>query len=152
MNCFRGGNSSTSSTGSISGVYAASTRNIYGFHNLENLSTPSISDVCTASTACTRGSVLLIILPYSQHLGLQYSYCSYSQYVQYLGHHLREYCNTLSTSSTQSIEPRNTVSTDRIGKKKYRTPHIRTYCTTQQHHAPTHLPSVVVTLVSGVQQ
>ena len=117
VNCFRGGNSSTSSTGSISGVYAASTRNIYGFHNLENLSTPSISDVCTASTACTRGSVLLIILPYSQHLGLQYSYCSYSQYVQYLGHHLREYCNTLSTRSTQCIEPRNAASTGRIEKK-----------------------------------
>ena len=59
-----GGNSSIESTGSISGVYAASTRNIYGFNALDTLSTPTISDVCTAGTACcTRGSVLLIILP-----------------------------------------------------------------------------------------
>ena len=63
-NYFRGGNSSTWSAGSISGIYAASTRNISGFNTLDTLSTPTISDVCTAGTACcTRGSVLLIILP-----------------------------------------------------------------------------------------
>ena len=41
-----------------------STRNIYGFNTLDTLSTPTISDVCTAGAACCiRGSVLLITLP-----------------------------------------------------------------------------------------
>ena len=62
-NYFRGGDSSTWSTGSFSRVHAASTRNIYGFNTLDAPSTATISDVCTAGTACcTRGSVLLIIL------------------------------------------------------------------------------------------
>ena len=62
-NYFRVGNSSTWSTSTISGVYAASALNIYGFNTLDTLSTPTISDVCTAGTACTRGSLILIILP-----------------------------------------------------------------------------------------
>lgn len=56
------------STGSIWGVYAASTRSIYGFHTLNTLSTPSILDVCTVGTVCTRGSVL-VILPVLQVFG-----------------------------------------------------------------------------------
>ena len=56
------------------------------------LSTPTNSDVCTAGTACcTRGSVPS---QYSQCSDLQYSYCSYSQHAQYLGHHVLEYCIT----------------------------------------------------------
>ena len=89
-------------------------------------------EISTGSTLLTPGAlqpfrmfVLLAlgVLYYSsysqywQYLGLQYSSCSYSQYAQYLGHHVREYNNTLSTSSTQSIEPRNTTSTGSIGKK-----------------------------------
>ena len=55
---------------------------------------------------------------YSQDLGLQSSSCSYSRHAQYLGHHILEYCNTLSTSGTQNIGPRNTASTTgRIRKK-----------------------------------
>ena len=105
------------------------------------LSTPTISDVCTAGTAWFRMFVLRVLLEvldvlyyssyskYSQYLGFQYSHCSYSQHAQYLGHHLREHCNTLSTSSIQSIDPRNTASTGSF-RKKYRTPYIRT-CTMQ---------------------
>ena len=37
--------------------------NIYEFNTLDTLSIPTISDDCRAGTACTRGSVLLIILP-----------------------------------------------------------------------------------------
>ena len=46
-------------TGSISGLYTPRTQSIYGFNALDTLSTPSISDVCTAGTACTRGCSLL---------------------------------------------------------------------------------------------
>ena len=88
---------------------------------------------------------------HSQYLSLQYSYCSYSQYSQYFGHHVLEYCNTLSTSSIQSIEHR-ILPVQAASEKKYRTPYIWTHCTTQQHDAPTHIPTVVLTLVSGVQQ
>ena len=53
---------------------------------------------------------------YSQCLGLQYSYCSYSQHVQSLGHHVLDHCDTLSTSSIQSLEPRNNSSTGSLRK------------------------------------
>ena len=44
--------------------FETSTRNIYGFNTLDTLRIPTISDGCTAgSVFCTRGSVLLIILP-----------------------------------------------------------------------------------------
>ena len=103
------------------------------------LGTPTISDVCAAGTACcTRGSVLS---QYSQYLRLHYSYCSYSQHAQYLGRHKLEYCNTLSTSSIQSIEPRNTASTGSLRKKVSNTIHTNMY-----HAAPTHLPTIVLPL------
>ena len=53
-----------------------------------------------------------------------------------------EYRNTLSTSSIQSTEPRYTAST---GTASQVSNMIRTYCTSQQHHAPTRLPTVVRT-------
>ena len=109
-----GGNSSIESTGSISGVYAASTRNIYGF-NIRALQ-PFRMFVLRVLFVLLGVLYYSSYSQYSQYLGLQYSYCSYSQYAQYLGHQLRDYCNTLSTSSTQSIRPRNAASKGSIGK------------------------------------
>ena len=60
------------STGSSWGVYTWSTRSIYAFNTLDTPSTPSIAGVRTASTACTRGSVLLVLSICSQYLGLRY--------------------------------------------------------------------------------
>ena len=65
---------------------------------------------------------------FSRYLGLQYSYCSYSQHAQCLGHHILEYCNTPRTSSIQSIEPRNAASTASLRKKNI------------EHHAYEHVP------------
>ena len=64
---------------------------------------------------------------HSQYLDLQYWYCSYSQHAQYLGHHILEYCDTLSTSSIQSIEPRNTSGTGCLRKKVSNTIHTNLY-------------------------
>ena len=130
---FGGGNTSTWRTGSISRVYAASTRSIYGFSTLDTEFTSL--DVCGACSRVLR--VLLVALgvlyyssysQYSRYLGLQYSYCSYSQHAQCLGHHILEYCNTPRTSSIQSIEPRNAASTASLRKKNI------------EHHAYEHVP------------
>ena len=64
---------------------------------------------------------------FSRYLGLQYSYCSYSQHAQCLGHHILEYCNTPRTSSIQSIEPRNAASTASLRKKISNTMHTNMY-------------------------
>ena len=62
------------------GVYTANT----GSNTLDTLSTPSISDVSNAGTACTRSSVLLRL----------------PVLAVYLGH---QHCNTLSTRSMKRI-------------------------------------------------
>ena len=139
----------------MSRVYAASTRNIYGFNTFDTLSTPTTSDVCTAGTACcTRGSVLLIILPVLAVFGpsvvvllilparavfrtphTRVLQCT--QHQQHPEYQTAQYC--------QHRQPQ---------KKKNPTPYIievRT-CTMQQHRAPTHPPTVVLTVVSGAQQ
>ena len=116
---------------------------------LDTLSTPTISDVCTAGTACcTRGSVLLIILPVLAVFGPSVLVllilparavfrAPHTRVLQYTQHQQYPEYRILQTASTGNL-------------RKYRTPYIRT-CT-MQHHAPTHLPTVVLTEVSGVQQ
>ena len=108
----------------------------------------SISDVCTAGTACcTRGSVL-IILPVLAVFGPSVLVllilparavfrAPHTRVLQYTQHQQYPEYRILQTASTGNL-------------RKYRTPYIRT-CT-MQHHAPTHLPTVVLTEVSGVQQ
>ena len=60
--CFRGEQLEHSESGSNSRVLyilRACTCSIYGCSTLDTLSTASISDACTAGTACTRGLALL---------------------------------------------------------------------------------------------
>ena len=72
----------------------ASTRNIFGLNAVDTLEyVSSISDICTAGTACTLASVVLILCQGLQH-------CSFSEHSQYLG---RQYRNTLSTRSTKGV-------------------------------------------------
>ena len=137
------------STGSISTVYAASTRNMYGFNTLDTLSTPTISDICTAGTACcTRGSVLLIILPVLAVFGP-------SVFVLLILPARAVFTTPHTSTAIHSGPAVSRVSNPgqhrQPQKKKYRTPYIRT-CTMQQHHALTHLLTVVLTVVSGVLQ
>ena len=123
-----------------------STRKLYGFNTLDTLSTPTNSDVCTASTAFTRGSVLLIVLSVVPVCGPSVlvllifpvgtvfrtpltRVLQYTQHPQYPVYRTPQCC--------QHRQDR---------KKGYRTPYIRIYCTTRQHHAPTRLPTVVLAI------
>ena len=59
---FRGGGATGVLKGadSTSGVYTPNTRSIYAPNTLDALSSPSVSDVCTAGTTCLRRSALLL--------------------------------------------------------------------------------------------
>ena len=49
------------SAGSISGVYTASNRSIFGSNTVDTLEYSSISDVCISGIACSRASVVPIV-------------------------------------------------------------------------------------------
>ena len=153
---FGGGNTSTWRTGSISRVYAASTRSIYGFSTLDTEFTSL--DVCGACSRVLR--VLLVAL------GVLY-YSSYSPVFAVFGPSVlvllilparavfrTPHTRVLQYTPHQQYPEYRTPQCcqhSQLKKKKYRTPCIRT-CTMQQHHAPTQPPTAVLTVLSGVQQ
>ena len=125
------------------------------FNTLDTLSTPTTSDICTAGTACRTlliGSVLLIILPVLAVSGpsvlvlliLQASAVYWTPYTKVLQYTQHQQCPEYRTPQyCQHRQPQK--------KSIEHHTHERT-CTMQQHYIPTHLPTVVLTVVSCVRQ
>ena len=121
------------------------TRNIYGFNPLDTVSTSTISDVYTAGTACcTRGFVLLIILPVLAVFGPSVLVLlTLPVRAVFRAPHTRV-CDTLSTSSIQSIEPRNSANTGSPRNKASNTIHtnILYHATASCTDTPTYRSSI----------
>ena len=89
---------------------------------------------CSSYSQYSQYFVLLIILPVLAVFWPSVLVLLILPVLAVLGHHTLE-CNTLSTSSIPSIEPRNTAAQP-ASEKKHRTSYIRTHCT-MQHDSPT---------------